>query len=118
MKAWYFTVTRTYQYRRFFYIHVPPSAFPPISFYLAAIEKVCGAHTLRAEEFARDVEGLASYDDDLLAVQKLLGDGACETTKQMALAIDDNLRFRVSRDRSSGDSASIGFGAFSGAWFA
>lgn len=47
--------------------------------------------TLGAEELSRDVEGLAANDDDLLAVQKLLGDDRSETTEEVALAIDDNL---------------------------
>jgi hypothetical protein len=47
--------------------------------------------TLSTEEFARDVESLASNHNDLLAVQELLCDGAGETTKEMALAVDDNL---------------------------
>jgi outer membrane murein-binding lipoprotein Lpp len=45
--------------------------------------------TLRAEELARDVKGLASHNDDLLAVEELLGDGAGEATEQVALAVDD-----------------------------
>ena len=47
--------------------------------------------TLSTEEFARDVEGLASDHDDLLAVQELLCDSAGETTEEMALAVNDNL---------------------------
>lgn len=45
--------------------------------------------TLRAEELARDVEGLTSHNNDLLAVEELLGDGAGEATEQVALAVDD-----------------------------
>jgi hypothetical protein len=45
--------------------------------------------TLRAEELAGDVEGLASHNDDLLAVEELLGDGAGKATEQVALAVDD-----------------------------
>lgn len=48
-------------------------------------------HTLRAEELARDVEGLAANDNDLLTVKELLGDNAREAAKKMALAIDDDL---------------------------
>jgi hypothetical protein len=48
-------------------------------------------HTFSTEEFARDVEGLSSDDDDLLAVQKLLCNCAGETTEQVSLAVDDNL---------------------------
>ena len=49
------------------------------------------ARTLSPEELARDVEGLASHDDDLLAVQELLGHDRGEAAKEMALAIDDDL---------------------------
>ena len=45
--------------------------------------------TLGAEELAGDVEGLAAHNDDLLAVEQLLGDGAGEATEQVALAVDD-----------------------------
>jgi hypothetical protein len=45
--------------------------------------------TLRAEELAGDVESLTSHDDDLLAIEELLGDGAGEATEQVALAVDD-----------------------------
>lgn len=48
--------------------------------------------TLSAEELARDVEGLAADDDDLLAVEELLGDDAGQAAKQVALAIDHDLR--------------------------
>jgi len=47
--------------------------------------------TLRAEELAGDVEGLAADDNDLLAIEELLGDNGGEATKEMALAIDDDL---------------------------
>lgn len=49
--------------------------------------------TLRAEELSRDVEGLAADDNDLLAVQNLLGDDGREAAKEMTLAIDDDLYF-------------------------
>lgn len=49
--------------------------------------------TLCPEELARDVEGFAAHNDDLLAVQQLLRDRAGETAKQMALAVYDNNRF-------------------------
>lgn len=51
----------------------------------------CVKRTLSPEELAGDVEGLAADDDDLLAIEKLLGDDAGEATKEMALAIDDDL---------------------------
>jgi hypothetical protein len=47
--------------------------------------------TLRAEELARDVEGFASNDDNLLAVEQLLGHDAGQATEKVSLAIDNNL---------------------------
>jgi len=47
--------------------------------------------TLCTEELSRDVQGFAADDNDLLATEELLGDDAGETTKKMALAVDDNL---------------------------
>lgn len=47
----------------------------------------CG-RTLRAEELAGDVESLAAHNDDLLAVQQLLGDSAGQAAEQMALAVN------------------------------
>ena len=47
-------------------------------------------HTLVAEEAARDVELLATDNDDLLTVQSLLGNDGSETTKKMALAVNDD----------------------------
>jgi len=52
---------------------------------------VVGRRTLSAEELAGDVELLAADDDDLLAVQQLLGDSGRQTAEKVALAIDDNL---------------------------
>lgn len=51
-----------------------------------------GAHTLVPEKLARDVQILTSHDHDLLAVKKLLGHDASQTTKEMSLAIDNDLR--------------------------
>jgi len=48
----------------------------------------CRVLQFRAEELARDVESLASNDDDLLAIEQLLGHYAGETTQKMSLAID------------------------------
>lgn len=48
-------------------------------------------HTLSAEELSRDVEGLAADNNDLLAVQELLGDSAGQATEQVSLAVDDDL---------------------------
>lgn len=50
-----------------------------------------GRRTLGAEELSRDVEGLAADDNDLLAVQELLGDGAGQATEQVSLAVNDDL---------------------------
>lgn len=55
---------------------------------------------LRAEELARDVESLATDDNNLLAAKELLGDNGGESAKEMALAIDDdNLLERRHRNR-------------------
>lgn len=48
-----------------------------------------GQRTLRAEELAGDVQGLASHDDDLLAVEQLLGDRGGQATEKVALSVDD-----------------------------
>lgn len=48
-------------------------------------------HTFGTEEFAGDVEGFTSDNDDLLSVEKLLGHGAGEATKEVSLAVDDDL---------------------------
>jgi hypothetical protein len=50
---------------------------------------VVGERTLGAEELARDVEGLATHNDNLLSVKQLLGDGAGKATEQVPLAVDD-----------------------------
>jgi len=50
-----------------------------------------GRRTFRSKEFARDVQFFASNNDNLLAVQQLLGNNAGQPAKQMALAIDDDL---------------------------
>jgi hypothetical protein len=60
-------------------------------------EGVYRSHTLSAEELARDVQGLAADDDNLLAAKELLGDNAGQAAKQVALAIDHNLYERVQR---------------------
>jgi hypothetical protein len=48
----------------------------------------CG-RTLGAEELAGDVQGLAAHNDNLLAVEQLLGDGAGKATEEVPLAVDD-----------------------------
>ena len=63
---------------------------------------------LGAEELSRDVEGLAADDNNLLAVQELLGDSAGQTTKQVTLAINDNLfRKKLAKPGLSGVFASV-----------
>lgn len=50
-----------------------------------------GYRTLRTEEFARHIESFTSHNDDLLAVEKLLRDGARKATKKVPLAVNDDL---------------------------
>lgn len=56
-----------------------------------SVRNVGVKRTLSAEELAGDVESLAADNNDLLAIEELLGDDAGEATKEMALAIDDDL---------------------------
>jgi hypothetical protein len=56
-------------------------------------------HTLVAEEAAGDLNLLASDDNDLLAVQQLLGDNAGKTAQQMPFAVDDDNLVRVGGKR-------------------
>lgn len=60
-----------------------------------------GGRTLRAEELARDVELLAADNNNLLAVQKLLGDSGGQAAEKVALAVDDNLCISISHCCSS-----------------
>lgn len=53
---------------------------------------VGGRRTLRAEELARDVQGLAADNNDLLTAEELLGHDGGQTAEEVALAIDDDLR--------------------------
>jgi hypothetical protein len=48
-------------------------------------------HTLRTEELSRDVQGLASHNDDLLTVSQLLSHSAGQPTKEVTLAVDGDL---------------------------
>jgi len=43
-----------------------------------------GGRTLGPEELARDVELFAADDDDLLAIEELLGDCGSETAEKVA----------------------------------
>ena len=47
--------------------------------------------TLRAEELSGDVQGLASHNNDLLAVEQLLSNSASQPTKEVTLAVDSDL---------------------------
>lgn len=49
------------------------------------------SRTLGAEELAGDVEGLAADNNNLLAVQELLGHRGRQATEEVTLAVDDNL---------------------------
>ena len=53
-------------------------------------DRVKGLSHLVAEETARDVDLLASHDDNLLAGEDLLRDDRGQSTKEMTLAIDDD----------------------------
>lgn len=55
-----------------------------------------GRRTLSAEELARDVELLAADNNNLLTVQKLLGDSRGQATEEVTLAVDDNLFVSIS----------------------
>lgn len=50
-----------------------------------------GRRTLSAEELARDVELLAADNNNLLTVQKLLGDSGGQATEEVALSVDNYL---------------------------
>lgn len=63
--------------------------------------------TLRAEELAGDVEGLAADDNNLLASKELLSNGGSQATEEVALAIDDDLRMSVSSMFVSGRSSNL-----------
>jgi hypothetical protein len=51
-----------------------------------------GLRTFCAEELARDVQGFTSDDNDLLAIEELLGDDTGKTAQEMALAVNDDLK--------------------------
>jgi len=53
------------------------------------LKTLTGIRTLSAEEFSRDVDGLAPHNDDLLAIEELLGDGAGQATEEVAFAVND-----------------------------
>jgi len=60
-----------------------------------SLAEVCMILQLSTEEFAGNVQRLAADNDDLLAVQKLLGDGRSQTTKEMSFTINDDDFFEV-----------------------
>ena len=53
--------------------------------------------TLRTEELAGDVEGFTSHDDDLLAIEQLLGNSASQATKEVSLAVNDDLLKEIAK---------------------
>ena len=53
--------------------------------------EISGRRTFRTEEFARDVNGLAADDNDLLAIEQLLRDRAGQAAAQVAFAVDYDL---------------------------
>ncbi len=88
--AWYFTVYKS----ELVYILLPTSSLrPPIA--LALHNKLAPGfrckRTLRTEELSRNVQSLASHNDDVLAIEQLLSHCTGQPTKEMALAIDGDL---------------------------
>ena len=82
--------------------HIENSVFSPVPCHhvqvpkqtqktLKQMRKGRRKRTLRTEELARDVEGFTSHDDDLLAVKQLLCNSAGQATKEVSLAVDDDL---------------------------
>jgi hypothetical protein len=68
--------------------HVPTN---PSYSHVFQRQGICVERTLRTEELSRDVQGLSSNNNDLLAVEQLLSNGTGQPTKEVALAIDRNL---------------------------
>ena len=54
-----------------------------------------GRLTLGSEELAGDVESLAAHNDQLLAVEQLLGDGAGKATEEVPFGVNHDLCGRV-----------------------
>ena len=71
--------------------YVPQSDCASLAMLGIALRSESVGRTLCSEEFARDVESLAAYNDYLLAIKELLRDGTGQTTQQMSLAVNDNL---------------------------
>lgn len=67
------------------------SIFPTVCSLLSRAG-VVGLRTFCAEELARDVQGFTSDDNDLLAIEELLGDDTGKTAQEMALAVNDDLK--------------------------
>lgn len=59
----------------------------------AGLSEVGEVLELVSEELSGDVDVLTSHDDDLLAVEKLLGDCRGESSKKVALCVNDDLTF-------------------------
>jgi len=55
--------------------------------------EICMVLELCSEEFSRNVQVLTSDNHDLLSVEQLLGNYRCQTTEEMAFAVDDDDRF-------------------------
>ena len=51
-----------------------------------------GGRTLSSEELSGDVQSLTPHNDNLLAVQQLLGHRGSQASEKMPLAIDDDLQ--------------------------
>lgn len=64
----------------------------------AGLSEVGEVLELVPEELSRDVDVLASHDDNLLAVEKLLGDRRGESSKKVALCVNDDLTFESCDD--------------------
>ena len=47
--------------------------------------------TLGTEELARDVEGFAADNDNLLSVEKLFGHGRGQAAQEVTLSVNNNL---------------------------
>lgn len=59
---------------------------------LLEIGSVWDQRTLGTEELSRDVESLATDNNDLLAIKELLGDRGGQATEKVALSVNDNDR--------------------------
>ena len=58
---------------------------------IPSIDRELVKRTLCTEELSRDVEGLSSDHNNLLAFEELLSNSTGQATKEMTLAIDGDL---------------------------